>query len=293
MPNKNTILVPVDFNDFSIYAIEQAVAMAKICEYEISLLHVIEDNALIQKFISNQQLDNFKKEIQENLDKLAKEVKTKNKINIGTIIKSGKVYDQIIKTAETISASLIVMGSAGESGSKKKFIGSNSIRVVRESKIPVITIGNKNVRKKIKEIILPLDLSKETREKVGKAIELSKLFNHAIVRVVSVVFTNDEFVVNRLTRQLSQVKSYIEKSDVECSAEIIKGSKSEESLADSIVEYAVKIEGDLIMIMTQQEIESTKYFIGSSAQEIINNSKIPVLSIRPSNKAGGQSLANL
>jgi len=38
------------------------------------------------------------------------------------------------------------------------------------------------------------------------------------------------------------------------------------------------------MIMTQQEIDFTDYFIGSSAQEIIHNSTIPVLSIRPTAK---------
>ena len=68
---------------------------------------------------------------------------------------------------------------------------------------------------------------------------------------------------------------------VECTAEIIKGIKGEETLSENILEYSLKVEGDLIMIMTQQEVDFTQYFIGSSAQEMINHSKIPVLSIRP------------
>ena len=99
--------------------------------------------------------------------------------------------------------------------------------------------------------------------------------------MVSVLFTSDEFVVNRLTRQLGQVKSFLEKEGVECSAEIVKGVKGEESLAGNIIEYAEKVEGDVIMIMTQQEIDFTRFFVGSSAQEIIDKSPIPVLSIRP------------
>jgi nucleotide-binding universal stress UspA family protein len=152
---------------------------------------------------------------------------------------------------------------------------------VRESKIPVITIKGKHHRKGCKNIVLPLDLSKETREKVSNAIELSKLFGGATIRVVSVLFTTDEFVVNRITRQLGQVKAFLEKENVECTAEIIKGIKGEETLAQNILEYAQKVDGDLIMIMTQQEVDFTQYFIGSSAQEIINHSNIPVLSIRP------------
>ena len=87
--------------------------------------------------------------------------------------------------------------------------------------------------------------------------------------------------MNRLTRQLGQVKAFLEKEGIECSAEIVKGAKGEDSLAGNIIEYAEKVEGDLIMIMTQQETDFTKFFIGSSAQEIINHSPIPVLSIRP------------
>ena len=38
------------------------------------------------------------------------------------------------------------------------------------------------------------------------------------------------------------------------------------------------------MIMTQQEQDWTPYFIGSSAQSIINHSTIPVLSLIPEPK---------
>jgi nucleotide-binding universal stress UspA family protein len=44
------------------------------------------------------------------------------------------------------------------------------------------------------------------------------------------------------------------------------------------------VEGDLLMIMTQQEQNFTFRFIGSAAQEIINTSDVPVISIIPSMK---------
>jgi nucleotide-binding universal stress UspA family protein len=139
---------------------------------------------------------------------------------------------------------------------------------------------------------LPLDLTKQTREKVSKAIELSKLFNGAAVRVVSVLFTTDEFLVNRLTRQLGQVKTFLEKEGVECTAEIIKSIKNKESLAQNILEYANQVDGDLIMIMTQQETDFIKYFIGSAAQEIIHHSTIPVMSITPIERKDTTIFAN-
>ncbi len=277
----NKILVPIDFSEQSLIALEQSYNLAREYHAEITLLNVIEEGGMLAKFFSNQQHDDLKKKVQDQLDALAVDVEKKSGVKVNVIIAKGSTYDKIAEVADMINATLIVMGTNGDQGLKKRFIGSNALRVVRESTVPVITIKGKHHRNGCKTIVLPLDLSKETREKVDKAVEFSRLFKGAVVRVVSVLFTTDEFVVNRITRQLGQVKSFLEKENVECTAEIIKGIKGEETLAQNILEYAVKVEGDLLMIMTQQEIDFTEFFIGSSAQEIINHSKIPVLSIRP------------
>ena len=277
----NKILVPIDFSEQSLIALEQSYNLAKRFHAEITLLHVIEDQGKIAKLFSPKQHEDLRRTIQHDLDKLADEAAQKSKLVVNSLVGRGSVYEQINEVAELTNSTMIVMGTNGDSTLKKRFIGSNALRVVRESNIPVISIRGKQHRKGIENIVLPLDLSKETREKITMAIHFSKLFNEAIVRVVSVLFTSDEFVVNRLTRQLAQAKAFLEREGVECSAEIVKGVKGEDSLAQNILEYAEKVDGDLIVIMTQQEVDFTKLFIGSSAQEIINNSTIPVLSIRP------------
>ena len=282
--SKKKILVPVDFSDQSLIALDQSYNLAREYKAEITLLYVIEDNGFISKFFSKQQDDEIKKQVEDNLTKLANDIEKKTGIHAGTMVARGSVYEKVVEVADMINALFIIMGGNGATSKRRKFIGSNALRVVRESNVPVITISGKDHRNGCKNIVLPLDLTKETREKVNFALELAKLGNGAAVRIVSVLFTTDEFVVNRLTRQLQQVKTFIEKEGVECTAEIIKGIKGEETLAGSIINYAHKVEGDLLMIMTQQEVDFTQRFIGSSAQEIINNSDIPVISIIPSMK---------
>lgn len=281
------ILVPIDFSDQSLIALEQSFNLAREMKAEITLIYVIEDSGPLSKLFSTKdkkQENEIKKKIEDKLNKLAKEVEKKNKIKVHVRIPTGAVYEQIVEIAELMNATFIIMGCNGTMGIKKKFIGSNALRVVREAKCPVITIKGSLHRDGCKNIVLPLDLTKETKEKVKKAILLAKLYKGAAIRVVSVLFTKDEFVVNRLVRQLGQVKTFIEKTGIECTAEIIKGLKGEETIAQNIIDYANKVDGDLIMIMTQQEVNFTNYFIGSSAQEIINNSDIPVFSIIPSLK---------
>ncbi len=279
MSEQNKILVPVDYSAQSLVALEQAANLAKVFNAEITILKVAETSGF-SSFFTSKHVDEFMAALEVQLRDFAKENEKKTGVKMTPIVKKGKVYSEVVETAEEIKATFIVMGTSGSESGMKRFIGSNALRIVRESKIPVITIKGQHHRKGCQNIILPLDLTKETKEKVVKAIEFAKRFG-ATIRVVSVLFTSDEFIVNRLTRQLDQVKKFIEKSAVECSAEIIKSTKGSESLAEVIIDYANKAKGDLVIIMTQQETDYTEYFIGSSAQEVINHSDIPVLSIIP------------
>lgn len=284
MSTSNKIVVPVDFGDQSQIALEQAVRLAQVISGDITLLYVIETGGLLGRFANPLQDEDLKKEINAKMDDMIATVDKSSGVKLDHVIAHGSVYDKVSEVAEMLNARFIVMGTNGGKGKiRRRFIGSNALRVVRESKVPVITIKGKAHRAGCKNIVLPLDLTKETREKVAKAIEFAKLYNSDI-RIASVLFTTDEFIVNRLTRQLSQVKSFVEKAGVRCTAEIIKGIKGEESLGQIIIDYANKVEGDLIMVMTQQEQDITELFIGSAAQDIINRSDVPVLSIIPAPK---------
>jgi nucleotide-binding universal stress UspA family protein len=278
-----SILVPVDFSEQSEVALEQAGSLSRVFNSEIHVLNVInEDFSLSQLFDDNDKIQ-YQKRAEARLDEFVKVKNAEFGIELKSMQVTGKIYNQIVNSADVIDAEFIVMGTAGSTTLKKRFIGSNALRVVRESHKPVITIKGKHHRKGCQNIVLPLDLTKETKEKVAKAVEFAKRFG-SIIRVVSVLRTNDEFIVNRLTRQLDQVKKYVVEQGVECGAEIIRDTKGEHTLAESIIDYANRIKGDLIMLMTQQELDFTDYFIGSSAQGVINNSDIPVLSIVPAPK---------
>lgn len=285
MKPANKILVPVDFSEQSLIALEQAAHLAKVFDAEITIIKIIEEGSAFFKLFSDKEVGEVKDKLEGKLKEIAAETEKNESVKVDTMMANGKVYDKIVEVAEMLNVAFIVMGTSGGEGGglRKKFIGSNALRVVRESSIPVITIKGKHHRRGCQNIILPLDLTKETKEKVSKSIEFAKRFG-STVRVVSVLLTNDEFIVNRLTRQLDQARKYIEKEGVECTAEIIKSSSGKESLSDVILDYAGKAKGDIIMIMTQQEEDFIEYFIGSSAQEIINHSDIPVMSIIPSKK---------
>ncbi len=275
---KNHILVPIDFSEQSLIALSQSYNLAKLTMADITLINVIDDSFQFP-FFSKGEDQAMEEKITKELERLSEETSKKAGIKVNSMVVHGKVYEEVQKAAEELKSSFIVMGTTGSVG-LKKFIGSNALRVIREAPCPVITIKGKQHGAGCKTIVLPLDLTKETREKVTKAIEIAKLFG-SVIHLVSVLTTDDEFIVNKLKRQMHQVHEFVEEQNVMCKTEFIQN----DDVSDSVVEYAKKVNADLIMIMTQQEMNWTDMmFISSSAQQVINSSEIPVLSIRPKEK---------
>ena len=55
-------------------------------------------------------------------------------------------------------------------------------------------------------------------------------------------------------------------------------------LAETIVEYANKIESDLIIIMNKPNLSIKEFFSGTEAQKVVDVSNLPVMTINPSKK---------
>lgn len=274
MADKSIIVVPIDWSEQSLIALDQACNVAEKLNSSVHLIHVKEAPGIFSKKEHEEELE---KEILKKLKETADQIEKERNLHITFEVRTGKIYDQINEVADELKASFIVMGTSGSHGFKKKFIGSNALRVVKQSHTPVITIKGKHHNKGCKTIVLPLDLTKETREKVGKAIEFAKAFG-SVIMTVSVMETDDEFVLNHLKRQMNQVTQYIKEHGIQVTGDLVE---KKGSVADTILEFSKKVSADLLMIMTQQETDFTDLFIGSQAQAIINNSEIPVLSIIP------------
>lgn len=285
MTSKDIILVPIGFTNQSIIALQQAVVVAKHTDSELFLLSVVEMPTAIQKIFSDyeEKQKQFKEKLRENLLDLSSNYCDGVK-NVKCMVTSGKIYEEIIDVADSINANLIVMGTDGTPKEiKKKFIGSNANKVVRSAPCPVITIKGKSVSTSCEVIALPLDLNKETREKVTYAIQYARLFNSSI-KVFSVSYDNDDdSIKNKLNRNLSQVNDFISSKGISCSIDLLEISTSA-SFSGSIVKYTEDINADLIMIMTKGEDNLDLNFLGSNARKLINKSDIPVMSIRPSVK---------
>ncbi|MAR21766.1 MAG: hypothetical protein CMD25_07490 [Flavobacteriales bacterium] len=274
------ILIPIDFSNQSMYALTQACNIAQIKNSKVYILSVIEEQNKISSLFLDDQTDILQNKVKSKLNQISEEMHSKYHIDVEVMVSKGNVYNQIINVSKMISTDLIVMGTTGSPKEGfKKFIGSNAERVVRLAQCPVITIKGQNLKNGCKNIILPLDLEKETREKITYAIEYARYWD-ATVRLVSVLLDDNQHNKNVLIKNINQAERFIKNAGVSCSAELVSGDKKL-TLGDFVFNYARESDGDLIMIMTKKEELSLSQNISVTARYIINNSEIPVMSIRP------------
>jgi nucleotide-binding universal stress UspA family protein len=257
---QDCILVPIDSTEQTIIALQQTYNLARLTNSKIVLLSVDEGEPPF---------------VQNRLAELAKEASKKSGQPVETMIREGNVYEEIIKVADVLNPLFIMIGLTSKI-TVGKIIGKNAFKMVRESKHPIITIRGKEHREGCKTILLPLDLTKETREKVDKAIALAKLFN-AAVRVISIMNTTYEEFENKLISHSNQVWKRIKEEGIKCSIKTLRGK----DVAQMVLDYGKEVDADLIMIMSKAELSVKEFFIGTVAQHIINESDIPVLSYRP------------
>lgn len=282
--NAISLLIPVDFNEQSLIALEQSYNLARLLQTELVLLYVHEERDFLNSLFSGEQKQQITKDINHRLEEIASEVSKKTGLRVMPVVKRGKVHSAILETAEQFNSRFILMGTNDALTETEKYgmIGSNTSKVIRQSKIPVITFNTKTHFDGCRSILLPLDLTKDTRQKVTHAIKMARLFGSTI-QVISVLWDADsKSIQQQLKAQLFQAQNFIQEAGIKCKATLLETGSSTQDLVPAILNYSRDQEDiDLIMIMTQQENRLVEFFIGSAAQQIIRESTIPVMSIIP------------
>ncbi|MCY7408917.1 MAG: universal stress protein [Chitinophagales bacterium] len=274
------ILVPTDFSEISLAALDYAARIAKRDDGEILLLHVIE--SYMENSIIDMRVD-YTEIIEKGIENKFNEIKLKNKNLEGVTIRSkvvlGKIHAEIDQIAAQENIRLIIMGTHGVSGRTNigKFIlGSNAYRTIGNAPCPIITLREAPRRKEIKNIVVPLDSTKASTEKLDVAIRWAKFFD-AKIHLLAVTAFFEEYIVDvkTVTEKVHAAEKRLVKAGVEYHAKIVR----HKAPSEAVMEYAIKSNADLIFIVTGQESQLSEMLFGSSARNIISDSTIPVMSI--------------
>ena len=283
------ILIPIDFQKQSLLALQQSYNLARKINAEILMLYVHEQSGILASLFSKDQHNELISRIDEKLAELAGKSSLISGLKVTYRVEKGRIYSKIVEVAQEIKADYIIMGthSSEEFEEHDLRIGANASKVVRSAVCPVITYNTDHSYNGCRNILLPVDFTKETTQKVTKCIEIAKIYGAGIKVVTAVWKKNDPEMIESLQEKGQNLVETITSAGIKSTFAVVESNDDEDTLVPAILDYAVKQEDiDLIFILTQQEIGIVEYFVGSHAQEFIRLSPIPVMSIIPKANSG-------
>ena len=178
------ILVPIDFSKPSEYAAKMAAKIAKKTSASITLIHLIElpSEAVNMDFSSRFSIPEsmlYLRKIKEKILKFKNNFFTED-MKVDYFIKLNNPFDGIRKYADKIDADLIIMGSKGHSKFEEIIIGSNTEKIVRSSKIPVIVVKRDSKKFSLKNLVFASNFKKDNKEVFIKFLDFANIFNSKI-----------------------------------------------------------------------------------------------------------------
>ncbi len=264
--SKKIIVVPWDFTPVAEHALAHAVKISRMVKNEVCLLHIVDKGIK----------PNVEGEKKVLLQHVAEENSKKYYMPIGAEISKGSIFTAIADFVNEKDASLVVMGTHGMKG-MQKLTGSWALKVIVKSKVPFIVIQDPPLdQERYHNIVFPVDFRRENKEKTKMAIYMGKFFDSKIHIIVTT--GTDQSLIKKTKINLNFAIRYLIQNNIEYEIhEIPKGNFAQQTL-----DFAQRINADLILIVTTKNITFADYMVGASEQYIIaNSSKIPVCCVNP------------
>ena len=265
-----TFIVPFDFSQVAENAFQHAITTAKFLKARVILLHVVSKE----------------KEIADAEKKLkAFAAKHSDDMEILTKIRIGNIFEDIGEFAAEHHAELIFMGTHGTHG-WQHLTGSNALKVVTNSNVPFIIVQSSTVKDTgYDDIVVPLDLHKETKQKLAVVADLAKFFDSR-VHVITPDET-DEFLRNKAQANIIFAKRFFSEREIELTLKSVPPSGFDKE----VVKHAVTTDSDLIAIMNLNKNSLFGALTANYEQYIINNdAQIPTLIVNPVDSPYGKSV---
>ena len=271
------ILIPIDFSTHSKYVCKLASRIIKNTDNEIHLLHMIE---LPSGIIDMTSGSNFSipesmlyiRKIRDNLFEYKSNFFPENN-NIKHSIRFQNPFEGIQSYSEKIGADLIIMGSKGHSKIEEILVGSNTEKIVRTSKAPVLVV------KKNEEDFSPKNIVFASSFKDGKDEALKKLldFTSEFKSNIHFLKVNTPQKFESTQESTKKINNFIKEYDIpKYSINVYNDS----SIEKGILSFANEIKADMIALGTHGRSGISHIFNGSITKHLSKSASQPMLTFK-------------
>lgn len=207
-------------------------------------------------------------------------------------IETGVPHEEILRVAEEEKVDLIAMGKRGLGLKDRILLGSNTNKVLRAAKVPVLAVrykkGNRD-KIDIKKILVPTDLSESTSVSLDIAVGLAERFHSAIYLLHIIELHHSyEISTSRVIEELwTLALKELKLQQSRIPEEKIKDLEIYERVTlflrawFGVVNFAEKEGIDLIIMTTHGRKGFSRFILGSTTEKVISESPCPVLAMRP------------
>jgi nucleotide-binding universal stress UspA family protein len=273
------IIVPLDFSEYSEFALKAAAKLAKKFDSEIIAVHMLEmvDVMLTSSegFIDERTVYFFKLAEQRFEDFLKKDYLAD--IKVTPVIKHFKVFKELNDIVKQQDADLIVMGSQGTSGVADVFVGSNTERVVRHSDVPVLVLKRELKDASFKTALFACDFSEDTIRPYLNAVKMTDKLG-AKLHLVHVNLPNNSFKSS--TEIEKKVVNFFSMADRNLDRMPDVHYISDYSVEEGVLNLSDKIGADVLLIPTHGRKGLSHFFEGSIGEDIANHADVPVMTFK-------------
>ncbi len=265
--DRNLILVPYDFSDEAESAVDHAVFIARMLGYKLLLLHVL----------AKRMQKEDEKKAAEAMSGFGRKLASEYGLVVNSIIRYGKIFSTISDVAREETAAFVIMGVSGKRGTQH-LMGSSSYKVVCCSRVPVIVVKEKHRYDKFRNIVVPIDFSRRSVQKIAQAIKFAKFFN-AKVRVFGFISHANKARIIHKEALLKSVNDVFVENGVEVTSDLMVNPGLD--WPEALMMFSEQVEGDLIMIVAEQGGKIQDIFSSNYTERILDEAEVPVFTIMP------------
>jgi len=270
------ILVPTDFSRYSEYALKVAAQIASENNSEIILLHILElpqhGSFVIDSGINIPEFMFFKNKALSNLEDLMEKDYLKD-VLVSKVVVFEKAFAGIMDVCNKNNVDLIIMGSHGSNGFQELVIGSNTEKVVRASKVPVLVIKNEIKKFAVHKFIFASDFTDEIKKSFQKVLDFAYLFDSHLALVM--INTPNSFKSTAIAEKI--ITDFVKDINYSKYSLHVYNDKTVEK---GILNFADHENADLIALCTHGRTGFSHFLNGSISEDLVNHTIKPVMTFR-------------
>jgi nucleotide-binding universal stress UspA family protein len=191
MKDPRVILCPVDFSPLSTPTLAHAAAIARDTGARLVLLHVIEP-LLVQAAAMKYDTTYLQDESHRGLSILAASLGPGvHRTPPVPRVRIGLPHVEILQAVASEQADLVVMGTQGHHGASRLFFGSTTLRVLRDTPVPVLAVppaagglvhlGSEGPAVAVTRIVTAIDFSESTESTLRAAAAVARRWEARLV----------------------------------------------------------------------------------------------------------------